>query len=944
MILQPAVSLAGQCAAAAANPVPDRWCRGDGLTARAAYLISAASQRDLGPLRGPQRSRQPYLHRVPRFPQGMARGLVSGRVMGVDFLDRLAAQGTRPALRFEGGASLTYAELAARIALRRADLGTRRRLIFWSAEATADSIVTYLAALQAGHPILPLPPCDGGRRAELVAHYRPELIAAGGSLVESTGAMPAGDLHPDLALLLSTSGSTGSAKLVRLSAGNVAANAASIAEYLRLTPQDRSALVLPLHYSYGLSVLHAHLCAGASLYLPGGSILAPGFVDGVAQAGCTNLSGVPHSFELLEQIGFRQAALPDLRFMTVAGGRLAPDKVRLYAQHMQSRGGDFFVMYGQTEATARMAYLPPQDAATHADCIGAAIPGGTFRLVDEAGAEITVSGVMGELVYRGPNVMMGYAETRADLARGAELDELATGDYAERISAGYFRLLGRRQRFSKIAGLRIAHDAVEADLQGAGLAATVTGDDQRLLIAVSASAHLEAAFARAKRLTGLPANCLKVRVIADLPRRPSGKVDYRALAALFTESGDGRAAPAPLAQTRAAFADIFAPRQVKSSDSFASLGGDSLSFVELSLSLKPLLDPLPQGWEHWSVADLAAAAATARPAKSRRAGLALSSIDTDLALRGAAILLIVLHHATLWPMAGGAAILLTLVGYNLARHHARRLFAGDIAGMLRPCLRPVFIYYPLLLALCLAEGGFPWQSLLLVGNLGFDGYSTAGTPLMTFWFVEAYAQILLLMAALFAIPQLRRAVRQRPFATGLLGLGLALALRPLADLAFDLGEMRYFFTPRILYVPLIGWCLYFADTTQRKLVMSAVVAALVIGLMLAEGNAHITIVWVRALCLLAGAGLLLWLPRLYLPRTWVKPLTVVAAASFSIYLFHTLPYYAWLSDVDWAAPWRVPLYIVMGLGAGLGAHATLQRVGSRWRHMMAALLPRWQRS
>ena len=96
--------------------------------------------------------------------------------------------------------------------------------------------------------------------------------------------------------------------------------------------------------------------------------------------------------------------------------------------------------------------------------------------------------------------------------------------------------------------------------------------------------------------------------------------------------------------------------------------------------------------------------------------------------------------------------------------------------------------------------------------------------------------------------------------------------------------------------------------------------------------------------LLLGTGLLLWSPRLYLPSVLVKPLTVVAAASFSIYLFHTLPFYAWLSDVDWSAPWRAPLYIVMGLAAGLGAHGMLQRVGVRWRHLLAALLPRWQRS
>ncbi len=865
--------------------------------------------------------------------------------MGVVFLNRLTTHGDLPALAFADGTTLSYADLAARLAARRRELGGVRKLIFWAAETTPDALVTYLAALQAGHPILPLAPCDAtddARRADLIARYRPDVLAAGGHLDWLGSDRPASDgCHPDLALLLSTSGSTGTAKLVRLSAGNIAANATSIADYLHLTPRDHSALVLPLHYSYGLSVLHAHLSVGASIYFPGGSILAPGFVDDIVRAGCTNISGVPHSVELLEQIGFRDAALPALRFMTVAGGRLAPDMVGLYARHMEQQGGEFFVMYGQTEATARMAYLPPVDAVAHADCIGQAIPGGAFRLVDEDGDDIAAPGVMGELVYRGPNVMMGYAETRADLARGAEHDELATGDYAERTAAGYFRVVGRRQRFSKIAGLRIAHDAVEADLQRAGISATVTGDDRRLLIAVSAAAQIDAALDRARRLTRLPANCLKARVVADLPRRTTGKVDYRALAARFVE---GAAAGSSQGHVRAAFAEIFAPRQVKSGDSFVSLGGDSLSFVELSLALKPLLDPLPLGWENWSVSDLAKAVASAHPIKQRRFVLPLHSIDTDLALRGGAILIIVLHHATLWPMAGGAAILLALVGYNLARYHARRLFVGDVAGMLRPCLRPVLIYYPLLLALCLAIGSFPWQSLFLIGNLGLDGYSTANTPLITFWFVEAYAQILLLTAALFAIPRLRRAVRARPFATGLLGLAIALSLRPLADMALDLGEMRYFFTPRILYVPLIGWCIYFADTVWRKWIMSAVVVILVTGMMWVEGTIGVTIVWVRALFLLLGTGLLLWSPRLYLPSVLVKPLTIVAAASFSIYLFHTLPFYAWLSDVDWSAPWRAPLYIVMGLAAGLGAHGLLQRVGARWRHILAALLPRWQRS
>jgi acyl-coenzyme A synthetase/AMP-(fatty) acid ligase len=888
------------------------------------------------------------VNRRGAFPKGRGGvALFLGLAMGVAFLGRLAAHGARPALCFGDGTVLTYVELAARMAVRRAELGDTRKLIFWAAEPTPDAIVTYLAALQAGHPILPLPPCDAANTANhrnLVARYQPDLMAIGGRLDWLGPDCIAEGYHPDLALLLSTSGSTGAAKLVRLAARSVDANAMAIAEYLKLTLDDRSALILPLQYSYGLSVLHAHLAVGASLYLPGGSILMPDFIARLRAAGCTNLSGVPHSFELLEQIGFREAALPELRFMTVAGGRLGAGMVRLYAHFMEARGGEFFVMYGQTEATARMAYLPPDAALTHADCIGRPIPGGSFRLVDGDGNAVERAGEMGELIYRGPNVMMGYAETRADLKRGYEVQELATGDFAERTPAGYFRLVGRRQRFSKIAGLRIGHDAVEADLQRTGLAATVTGDDRRLLIAVPAAADIAPALDRARHLTRLPANCLKARVVPDVPRGGNGKIDYPALAALFAETADAPLREAPLGRVHTAFAEIFAPRRVKAGDSFVSLGGDSLSFVELSLALKPILDPLPQGWEHWSVADLAAAAAVARSSKQRRFVVPLGSIDTDLFLRGSAILLIVLHHATLWPMAGGAAILLALVGYNLARHHARRLFAGDVTGMLQPCLRPVLLYYPLLIGLCVAMGSFPWQSLFLVGNLGIDGYSTQQTPLITFWFVEVYAQILVLAAILFGLSPLRRAVMRRPFALGLLGLAVAMALRPLSDLIVDLGEMRYFFTPRILYMPLIGWCLYFADTVRRKMLMSAVVIALTIGLMMAEGTLDITIVWVRAALVLVGAGLLLWSSRLYLPAVLIRPLTVVAAASFSIYLFHTLPYFAWLSDLDLPAWQGVPLYLVLGIGAGLAAHAVLQRVEPFCRILLAACMPRWQRS
>jgi len=190
-------------------------------------------------------------------------------------------------------------------------------------------------------------------------------------------------LHPHLALLLSTSGSTGQCKFVRLSGRNVEANADSIVRFLHLECNDRGALILPLHYSYGLSVLNSHLAAHASLFVPRKSILDPGFVEDLRENRCTNIPGVPYSFELFEQIGFRQENLPHLRMITVAGGRLPADLVRLYGSHLSQHGGKLFVMYGQTEATARMAYVPPHLVVENPDSIGIAIPGGELGLVDE---------------------------------------------------------------------------------------------------------------------------------------------------------------------------------------------------------------------------------------------------------------------------------------------------------------------------------------------------------------------------------------------------------------------------------------------------------------------------------------------------------------------------------------------------------------------------------
>jgi len=284
-----------------------------------------------------------------------------GQVLG----HTLASFGDRTAI-VTADEELSYRELARRAARASRALGLSRRLVLVAGANSVDAVVGYLGALTAGHAVL-LAPDDDAVIASLTVAYDPDVVCRpvrGRWRHTERRIGSAHELHPDLALLLSTSGSTGSPKLVRLSYENLRANAESIATYLGIRETDRAATTLPMHYCYGLSVLHSHLVRGAGIILTGLSVADPCFWELFRRARGTSLAGVPYTFALLDRVGFDTMQLPDLRYITQAGGRLAPDQVRRYAELARRRGWDFFVMYGQTEATARIAYLPPDRTLT----------------------------------------------------------------------------------------------------------------------------------------------------------------------------------------------------------------------------------------------------------------------------------------------------------------------------------------------------------------------------------------------------------------------------------------------------------------------------------------------------------------------------------------------------------------------------------------------------
>jgi acyl-CoA synthetase (AMP-forming)/AMP-acid ligase II len=372
-----------------------------------------------------------------------------------------------------------------------------RPLVFLPMPTTVPAVARYLAALRLEKPVVLLDPETD--HTGLIARYTTD------------------EVHPGLALLLTTSGSTGDPKLVRLSRSAVLANAEQVAESLGITGDDVAITTLPLFYSYGLSVLNSHLLRGATVILERTGIMQRDFWAAVGEHRVTSAAFVPYQYEMLRRLRFDPAKHPSLRTITQAGGRLRTDLVTDFAGRMDAVGGRMFVMYGQTEAAPRMACLPVSVLPDRIGSVGRAVPGGSFTVEDD------------EVVYRGPNVMMGYAETAADLARGDDLGGvLRTGDLGRLDEDGFLFLTGRIKRMGKVFGVRINLDDVERQFP----VAAVAGDDRLHVFAENLAAD-EARALRTKiaEWLGTHFTGVDVRSVSSLPLLANGKTDYRALEA-----------------------------------------------------------------------------------------------------------------------------------------------------------------------------------------------------------------------------------------------------------------------------------------------------------------------------------------------------------------------------------------------------------------------------
>ncbi|MGN0100374.1 MAG: AMP-binding protein [Dietzia sp.] len=818
------------------------------------------------------------------------------------------------------GNEVTYSALARMCAARAADypqVSGGRRLIGLVAANTLAFLVDYLAAHEAGHVVMLLPP-DGPAADAILAAWPPDLVAGDGAPVPRGvhTAPPRYDLHDDLALLMSTSGSTGTPKLVRQSRAAVLANAASIVEYLRIRPTDRAITTLPPHYCYGLSVLHSHLLAGAAVILNTDSVSRPAFWERAAAHGATTFAAVPHTVELLGRVGLeRLDGLTRLRYVTQAGGRLAPDAVRRVASYLEARGAELVVMYGQTEATARMGYLPAHLARTRPGAVGIAIPGGEFRVDRPRGAGIDEPG---ELVYRGPNVMMGYATTPADLGRGPELEELRTGDLARIAEDGLVEIVGRMGRETKIFGHRIDLGRVESILADRGFDVSCVGEPDRLVVVTrerpdSSAAAVAAAAAAA---SGLAPSAVDVLVVSDYPRTAAGKVDQAALRALVAQRSRA-AGGSETSPPSAMVADALGFDACPPDATFVDLGGDSLTYVVLSARLEQRVPGLPRDWHLRPLAELdgITVARIPEPPSRRRPWRSWARMDTSIVLRAVFILTIVGGHTRAMEVYGGAHVLIALVGYSLARFRLNPGSAGERArGVLRTASRIALPAVVWLLIVTPFTSRYHWYSPLLATHvLGPRSWSDDRwwNP-WQMWFVEASVYLLLLVAAVMAVPVVSRLDSRLPFAVPAALIALGLLVR-YGVVNLGGGPHVWYSAPAVLWLFGLGWAVARAEHAgvapgSRGAAMWARLACTAVAVICVPG-------WfghpARELVIIAGVLALIWIPSVRLPRPVARMVTPLAAASLFIYLTHFLVYppirdagHPWLS---WAASLAVGL-------------------------------------
>ncbi|MBR1877741.1 MAG: AMP-binding protein [Paludibacteraceae bacterium] len=440
-------------------------------------------------------------------------------LLGLEHIDpaRLAA------IDSEGG-KLTYGQIIERAKAIEA-LVPERALCFMLVENNVTCVEWVMASLISRRlvPLILNAKIDETLYANLLETYLPAYIWEKGELTRTEH--PITPLYPELSHLLPTSGSTGSPKLVRHCYDNIEAAGLNISTFFELKESDRPLMVLPLYYTMGLSMVFSHFKVSATVLITGRNMTDPVFWKFLKEERATSFTGVPYSFLILNMMRFFRMDLPDMELLTQGGGKMERGLNLKFAEYCRDNNKRWIATYGQSECTARMAYLPTKWAIEKAGSIGIAVPNGELSLIDENGNPITTPHTEGEMCYRGKNVTMGYATCAEDLLKGDERHGfIRTGDLAYFDEDGCYYIVGRMGRFLKLFGMRVGLDECEQIIAtNCQTESACVGTDEKMIVYITDAAKTQAVKDALVEKTHIVATSFEVRVIPEIPKNEAGK-------------------------------------------------------------------------------------------------------------------------------------------------------------------------------------------------------------------------------------------------------------------------------------------------------------------------------------------------------------------------------------------------------------------------------------
>jgi acyl-CoA synthetase (AMP-forming)/AMP-acid ligase II len=332
-------------------------------------------------------------------------------------------------------------------------------------------------------------------------------------------------ININLSCLLSTSGTTGVSKFVKLSSENLLSNTKSISKILSITSKDSCITTMPPYYSYALSIINTHLTNGSKIILNNYSIIDRKFWEIFKRFKPNNLNGVPYTYEILDKIKVQNMDLSCLKYITQAGGRLDQTIKKKYINLCQKKKIKFFIMYGQTEASPRISIMPWKFLKKYPDSVGLPLPGGRV-IVKKKGS---INNKEGEIIYKGKNVFWGYSNSYKDLKKNNEKNFfLKTGDIGYKNKKGFIFITGRKKRILKIFGIRLSLDILERELNQYNFECICSGTDKFLEVKVIRKKNIDLNKLRQKikKITNLMPNFYKIIEVKAFERNEAGKIKY----------------------------------------------------------------------------------------------------------------------------------------------------------------------------------------------------------------------------------------------------------------------------------------------------------------------------------------------------------------------------------------------------------------------------------